>query len=248
MKQTIPRFLILLAVCVSCTSNLASFAQGVYVKHGPNGPVFSDQPLPGGKEVQLKPLNVMKAPPAGSKAPIAEDNAAGPKVMPVDVTKAAAPAPDYDRFRILSPENDGSTVANTAVFEVRLVVNPPLRLADQHAFVISLNGRPVNQRFTATEFMVPPEFWEELPPPNQAMQLGASIIDGKGQILKRADPVRFYLRYTTVYQNPNYPYSPDRPVVWPPPRPHPRPPHIPQPPRPIEEPVELVKGAARKDK
>ena len=44
MKQTIPRFLILLAVCVSCTSNLASFAQGVYVKHGPNGPVFSDQP------------------------------------------------------------------------------------------------------------------------------------------------------------------------------------------------------------
>ena len=141
---------------------------------------------------------------------------------------------------------------------MRLAVSPPLRLADQHAFVISLNGRPVNQRFTATEFMVPPEFWEELPPPNQAMQLDASIIDGRGQILKRADPVRFYLRYTTVYQNPNYPYYPDRPVVWPPQRPHPMPPHIPQPPtnggdhkpppRPAEEPTEPVNGGVRKDR
>ena len=234
----------------------ASLAQGVYVKQGPNGPVFSDLPAPGAKEVTLKPINVMPAPPADTKA--ADDaNEAGPKVVTLEAKPASAPASDYDRFQIVSPENDGSTVANTAVFEVRLAVNPPLRLADQHAFVISLNGRPVNQRFTATEFMVPPEFWEELPPPNQEMRLDASIIDGKGQILKRADPVRFYLRYTTVYQNPNYPYYPDRPVVRPPQRPHPRPPHIPQPPtnggnhKPppqTEEPAEPVKGAIRKDR
>ena len=253
MRTTSFLAMVILAVCAWSPP---SSAQGVYVKQGPNGPVFSDQPAPGAKEVTLKPLNVMPAQPAES----AEGKAAGeagPKVVTVDTKPAPAPASDYDRFQIVSPENDGSTVANTAVFEVRLAVNPPLRLAEQHAFVISLNGRPVNQRFTATEFMVPPEFWEELPPPNQAMQLDASIIDGKGQILKRADPVRFYLRYTTVYQNPNYPYDPDRPVVWPPHRPHPRPPHIPQPPTnggghkpppPAEEQVEPVKGAVRKDK
>ena len=244
-------FLYSLLFSVLCVWSTASFAQGVYVKQGPNGPVFSDQPAAGAKEVTLKPLNVMPAPPAEAK----DTNEAGPKVITVDTTKQA-PASDYDRFQIVSPENDGSTVANTAVFEVRLAVNPPLRLAEQHAFVISLNGRPVNQRFTATEFMVPPEFWEELPPPNQAMQLDASIIDGKGQILKRADPVRFYLRYTTVYQNPNYPYYPGRPVIWPPQRPHPRPPHVVRPPSdgsghklpPAEEQVEPVKGAIRKDK
>ena len=87
MKPLIPHLLVL---AVLCAQGSGSLAQGIYVKQGPNGPVFSDQPLPGAREVQLKPLNVMKAPPAGSKAPTAEDNAAGPKVMPVDVTKAAS--------------------------------------------------------------------------------------------------------------------------------------------------------------
>lgn len=242
--------MVLLALCAWSP---ASSAQGVYVKQGPNGPVFSDQPAAGAKEVTLKPLNVMPAPVEENK----EANEAGPKVVTLEAKPVSESPSDYDRFQVLSPENDGSTVANTAVFEVRLAVNPPLRLADQHAFVISLNGRPVNQRFTATEFMVPPEFWEELPPPNQAMQLDASIIDGKGQILKRADPVRFYLRYTTVLQNPNYPYYPGRPGFRPP-HPRPVPPHVPQspsnggghkpPPPPAVELAEPATAAARKGK
>jgi len=235
-----------MVIFVLCAWSPASLAQGVYVKQGPNGPVFSDQPTAGAKEVTLKPLNVMPAPPAEAK----DASKAGPTGVTVDATKPAlASLPDYDRFQILSPENNGSVLANTAVFDVRLAVNPPLRLGDQHAFVISLNGRPVNQRFTATEFMVPPEFWEELPPPNQAMQLDASIIDGKGQILKRADPVRFHLRYTTVYQNPNYPYAPGRPVVWPPLRPRPVPTPIPRPlPAPVVESAEPATTGVRKDK
>ena len=200
----------ILVIFSLCAWSPASSAQGVYVKQGPNGPVFSDQPAPGAKEVTLKPLNVMPAPPA-ERGEGHEANEAGPKVVTVDTTKQVS---DYERLQIVSPENDGSVIANTAVFEVRLAVDPPLRLAEQHAFVISLNGRLVNQRFTATEFMIPPEFWEELPPPNQAMQLDASIVDGKGQILKRADPVQFFLRYTTIYQNPNYPQWP---IVRPPP-------------------------------
>lgn len=205
MKLSIAHLLLLAAGCATISMPRA---QGVYVKQGPNGPVFSDQPLPGGREVKLKPLNVLPAPPVEVKLPTE---------APVPESAPVAGLPPYDRFQILFPENDGSAVANAAVFEVRLALNPPLRLAEQHAFVISLNGRPVNQRFTATEFMVPPDFWPEPPPPDQAVQLDAMIIDGKGQVVKRAEPVRFHLRYATVYQNPDYP---DGPVLRPRPMPH----------------------------
>ena len=127
MKPLIPHLLVL---AVLCAQGSGSLAQGIYVKQGPNGPVFSDQPLPGAREVQLKPLNVMSAPPIEAKSP------ATPTAEAVPVESAGLPAnalPPYDRFEIVSPENDGSTVANTAVFEVRLAVSPPLHLAGQHA-------------------------------------------------------------------------------------------------------------------
>ena len=38
-------------------------AQGVYMTRGEKGPVFSDKPLPGAKEVTLPPLNVVAPPP-----------------------------------------------------------------------------------------------------------------------------------------------------------------------------------------
>jgi hypothetical protein len=47
--------------------------------------------------------------------------------------------------------------------------------------------------------MIPPEFWgSELPPPNQEMLLEASIVDGNGQVLKQAAPVRFFMRHARV--------------------------------------------------
>lgn len=220
MKSFITPLGMLALLCALFAPASPLHAQGVYVKQGPNGPVFSDKPLPGSKEVTLKPLNVMPA--AETRVPV---EVKPQNVAPVDgVSPQAADSPFYERFQIVFPENNGSVVANTAVFEVRLAVNPPLRLADQHVFVVSLNGRAVNQRYTATEFMIPADFWAELPPPNQAVQLDASIVDGKGQIVKRAAPVQFVMRYATVYQNPDFP---DRPVVLPLPRPH-RP--VPKPP------------------
>ena len=132
----------ILALIALCAWGPAASAQGVYVKQGPNGPVFSDQPAPGAKEVTLKPLNVMPAPPA-ERGEGKEANEAGPKVVTVDTTKQVS---DYERLQIVSPENDGSVIANTAVFEVRLAVDPPLRLADQHAFVAEAAGRGVHGR------------------------------------------------------------------------------------------------------
>ena len=171
--------------------------QGVYVIQGKNGPIYTDQPLPGAKPVTLPPLNVATPPPAAAASREATKEVAKEAAKPA--TEAAAEVPSYREFAVVWPENEGSVLANTAIFEVRLAVDPPLLLGAGHAFAVSVNGRAVNQRFTATEFMIPPEFWGDAEPPfNQEMQLDAAIVDGSGRVLKRAAPVRFYMRHATL--------------------------------------------------
>jgi hypothetical protein len=151
--------------------------------------------------VTLQPLTVV-APPKESSATTSTPSSALTSDSPRPETAAAA----YRSFSVVSPENDGSVVANTAFFEVRVVVDPPLQLGERHAFTVSINGRPVSQRFTSTEFTIPPEFWgDALAQASQSMQLDASIVDGGGQVLKKAAPVRFYLRYVSILNNPNRP-------------------------------------------
>jgi hypothetical protein len=90
--------------------------------------------------------------------------------------------------------------------------------------MVSINGRPVGQRFTSSEFLLPPEFWgDTLPPINQRHQLDAAIVDQAGTVLLRAQPVTFYLRQvTSIHQRP-------RPLPVHPPRPQPpRPPPLPE--------------------
>ncbi|WP_263768746.1 hypothetical protein [Propionivibrio soli] len=184
-------------------------AQGVYMTPGEKGPVFSDKPRPGAKEVTLPPLTVMPAPKVAPSAPAAEA-APAPATPPVGaiVPPPDAPPPGYRQFSVVYPENNGSIVANTAVFDVRLAVDPPLRVGDGHAFVLRINGRPVARRFTSTEIMVPPEFWgDTLPPPNQLTQVDASIVDNSGQVVMNTEPVLFYLRYATVLN-----HTPRRPL------------------------------------
>ena len=213
MKQ---RALFRLICCVLTAYGALAQAQGVYMTQGPNGPVFSDKPQPGAKEMSLKPLNVVPLPKAPSAVAPAATEIKG------DLEKTDAVAPAYQSFAVVYPENNGSIVANTAIFDVRVTVDPALRLGEGHAFVVTLNGRPVGQRFTATEFMIPPEFWgDTLPPPNQMVQLDASIVDANGQVLKAAAPVRFTLRYATVLNHPKrlrFPVPPRTPPTPVPPK------------------------------
>ena len=181
----------------------ALLAQGVFVTQGKNGPLFSNVPQQGAREVQLKPLNVIEPPtmPASEPATVATPTAVKAEPKTIAGAGAGAGAADndvaayYRSFFFVYPENNGAVAASTAAFDVHLAVDPPLQLERQHAFVVAINGRRVDQRFTASEFMVPPEFWNErLPPDNQLIQLDASIVDGDDRVLKRAEPVQFYLR------------------------------------------------------
>jgi hypothetical protein len=201
-----------LVVCLLLGATIAS-AQPVYETKGANGPSFSDKPQPGAKAIELKPLNVIDSATLTGGSP-AEKSVSPPAKRKTVSDKPAAEKPVGDKesavayrsFSIVFPENEGSIVANTAVFEVRLAVDPVLRLGEGHAFAVSINGRPVGQRFTATEFMIPPEFWgDQLPLANQRQQLAAAIVDRNGVVLKEAAPVQFQLRYATVQQRPTTP-------------------------------------------
>ena len=187
--------LILVILLLQCP---ALQAQGVYVTPGANGPVFSDKPQPGAREVSLPPLNVV-APPAVKESAKAEAKES--------VRTDAAPFV-YRAFSIVQPENDGSMLANTALFEVRVAVDPPLQIGAGHAFAVSIDGRAVGQRFTANEFIIPPEFWgDTVPPPGQRLQLDAAIVDRDGRVLSKADPVRFFMRYAPALNRPRQPVA-----------------------------------------
>jgi hypothetical protein len=196
-------------------------AQGVYVTHGQNGPVFSDKPQSGAKEVTLQPLNVMAAPKA---VPPSASPASAPVTSSLQESgraaeqRAVAARTNYLSLVIVAPENEGSVIANTGFIEVRLASDPPLQLGEGHAYTVSVNGRPLGQRYTTNDLVIPPEFWGGAVPMNQFAQLDASLVDGSGNVLIRATPVRFFMRYTTVLNNPNiphpyYPYGGVRPVV-----------------------------------
>ena len=206
--------------CALMFQGNALYAQGIYVTPGANGPSFSDKPQSGAKEVTLRPLTVVPKEPTPSSSETAG-------VAPVPARggdpRGRAVTPAYRSFAIIFPEYDGSVVINTGMFDVRLAVDPPLLLGEGHAFVVSINGRPVEQRFTSTEFTIPPEFWGGSSPPiNQSAQLDASLIDGYGRVLMSAAPVRFFMRYTTILNNPNrrQPFSTIQPIT---PKPQPKP-------------------------
>ena len=177
-------------------------AQGVYVTPGENGPLFSDQLRPGARAVSLPPLTVV-APPAPAAGQVADQRDA----------QAGAAAFAYRAFSIVQPANYGSVLANTALFEVRVDVDPPLLLGEGHAVTVRINGRAVGVRFTASEFMIPPQFWGDVvPPPGQLQQVEASIVDRDGRELKQADPVRFFMDYVPHVGAPSPPAQPTRAV------------------------------------
>lgn len=207
MKSLVSRMFAISLMIFSC----ATTAQGVYVTRGENGPVFSDKPQPGAREMTLKPLTVVPAP--QETAPVTGKAAGANSAREVRKTESHAPAalPVYRSLSIVMPENNGSVAGDTSSLEVRLASDPPLLLAEGHSFVVRVNGRFVDQRFTATEFMIPPDFWAEgFLPANQSMQIEASIVDAAGQVLMRAGPSLFHTRQLVIHQGyqgypPRYP-------------------------------------------
>ena len=217
MKTFVTNILISLWFAFSCS---VGWAQGVYVTKNKNGTVFSDKPQPGSKEVKLPPLSVVPASPALPSAaektvPVAQDSLQREKEEKQEMS------PVYRSFSIVSPQDNSSVAGGSSLFEIRLMVDPPLALGEGHAFVVRINGQFVEQRFTTTEFIVPPRFWEDgYLPIDQSMQIEASIVDGAEQVVMRAAPITFHTRQLLIQREayprhpayaPGHPHPPKRP-------------------------------------
>lgn len=183
---------------ISCILLLAwgVSAQTVYESTGGQGKVYSDRPLPGGKPVDLQPLNVIEAPPPQA--------AVRPRADAQETVKAAPLAPAYRRLSVVFPEASGSVAANYATFEVRVSIEPPLQIDMGHALVFRMDGRNVPGRYTATEIMFPPEFFGDVAPAGvQQHVLQAFVVDGQGSAIISATPVSFQTRFVNVLQRPH---------------------------------------------
>lgn len=185
-------------------------AQTVYESRGGAGKVYSDRPLPGGKPVDLKPLNVV------DPVPVPLPAATPQSALPAERKDVAVA---YRSFSVVFPESGGSVAANTGTFEVRVAIDPPLQIARGHAFVLRMDGRDVPGRYTSTEMMIPPEFFGDvIPAGSQQHVIEASVVDLQGGVVIAAVPVGFQTRFVNVLQRPH-----PMPRPLPPPRPMPRP-------------------------
>jgi hypothetical protein len=192
-------------------------AQTVYESKSGQGKVYSDRPVPGGKPVELRPLNVIEPVPVQ----------ASPAPASVDETRPGPPsAPPYRSLAVVFPEAGGSVAANNATFEVRVSIDPPLQIARGHAFMLRMDGRGVPGRYTSTEMMIPPEFFGDVAPAGvQQHVIEAYVVDAQGGTLLSAAPVSFQTRFVTVLQRPHS----LQPLPKPLPRPRPEPAPVPEP-------------------
>ena len=187
-------------------------AQGVYVTRDKNGTVFSDKPQAGSKELKLPPLTVIPAPPPGEA-----NKAKPPPERPARRDKREPEIIEpYRSLTVIAPADGSRVGGDTSFLELRLAIDPPLRRAEGHAFIVDIDNRPVEPRFTATEFVIPPRFWPDgYLPSNQSSQIDVAVIDSSGQVLILAPSAHFRTLPVIVWPRP----YPVRPGYRPPPPP-----------------------------
>lgn len=169
------RMRILLAVVVA-TLATAALAQPVYESKDRAGPVFSDQPTPGAREVDLPPLNVMDpvtAPPAQQQ-----------------------PSPGsiaYREFVVVEPADGGTVHTNTGQFTVRCRLDPALQSGQGDAIVVRLDGTLLPTTRTSPEFDISSDEWQLAAVDSVEHQLQLSVVDPSGQVRIVAPVVGFYV-------------------------------------------------------
>jgi hypothetical protein len=156
-------------------------AQAIYQCPGQDGPVFSDTPCPGGKQMDLGPPNVID-----TNAPAPQQAAAQPT------------ASVYTVFGIVSPENDGTIHTNTGQFTVSLALTPPLQ--GGNAISVSLDGTQLPILRYSLQFDITQQEWETAAAANVQHLLQASVVDRAGNTLIAATPIQFYAHRAVIRQ------------------------------------------------
>jgi len=150
-------------------------AQPVYESRDRAGPVFSDVPSPGARELQLPPANLM------------DSSAATP--LPASPPAAAA----YTSVQITQPADGGTVHSNTGQFAVALALEPPLRPERGDAIAVRLDGAVLPDRRTTLQFDVTADEWQMAARDQVEHTLEVAVVDRAGEALLVSAPVRFYV-------------------------------------------------------
>ena len=107
MSQRFPLVSLVLVVL-----SVHALAQDVFVTRGENGPVFSDKPQSGAKELKMRPLTVVPAPDTVSTID-ARKPVDWPAGTPERASREAAPA--YRSLRVMMPTDGGGVAESPAL-------------------------------------------------------------------------------------------------------------------------------------
>lgn len=166
----------LAAMLVAIWPVLATAQETVYESKDKAGPVFSDQPSPGGKAVDLPPPNVSTSPPT-----------------PQQQAAPAAAAPPYQSLSIVSPADQDTIHTNTGQFDVEVQVVPALRKGDGDVIHVMLDGTPLPETFASASFQVSESDWAAAANPDKVQHtLQVAVLDRSGAMLIQSAPVSFF--------------------------------------------------------
>src|SRR5690606_12846910 len=148
---------------------------------------YSDRPVPGAAQMEL---NV----PAGADTSMAPPPAASARTSASTPSQQTPPADYYRDFDIWRPSAE-ETLSNTGG-QVTVSVRIDPALAPGHSIFLYLDGR-VQEGFqgNAQEFQLTDV-------PRGEHTVVAVIVDARGQRIRETDPVRFYVRQTSIAQPP----------------------------------------------
>lgn len=167
----------LLATLLALCSTLATAQGTVYESKDRAGPVFSDAPSSGAKSLELPPLSVIQEPQAPPQPPPAQ---------------TVAPAP-YSGLAIVAPANEGTIHTNTGAFDLRVQIQPSLRIRNGDAIIVRLDGNQLARGYHGTAIHIKAADWARAATAKSIEHsLQVAITDRTGAVLIESAPVRFY--------------------------------------------------------
>lgn len=145
---------------------------------------YSDRPMPGAVEIDLRPIQGYTAPPRA-----VQPMAAAQPAAPETATEA------YTRIEVLSPEQQETLWNIEGTLPVQVVLEPALQAG--HRFGVYLDGQLIDLNSTNPQLSVPEVY-------RGVHSLQAVVLDARGTPVVRSLAVVFQVMQTSIL-NPNNP-------------------------------------------
>lgn len=162
----------------------------VYTWTDANGnKVFSDQPHPDGKSVELGPVNTIAPTPASS--PSSDTRATSNRDSQQQPQQS-----NYRRLAITSPANDEPVRANDGNLTLTVETDPPLQ--NNHLLRAEIDGSAASPAVPGNGATTHQLMLNNIDRGSHSVT--AVIIDARGQVLQRSGPLEIHLQRTSLNQ------------------------------------------------